>query len=535
MLNAFAAGLGGLGLFFAGMYLLSDNLKQLAGSSFRASIAAWTRTPIAGLLWGVAAGALMQSTTAVTFIVISMIATGMLALRPALAIIVGCNIGTTLLVLVASLDIHVFVLLTLGVAGISFVSNRFAQVRAFATVAFGIGLVFLGLGMVRGAVAPLAQAPWLAEWIGGHQDALLPMLIGASLLTLLVQSTNSIALLAITLAEADLLSFAQTMMAIYGANVGGSLLVLLFSSPLEGRQRQAAMFQAAFNVVTALVLVVLFYLEAWAGLPLVRSLATALPGEPSLQLAYVHLLFNLIGAVLFMPLLGPCETLLTRAFPAPADEDDAQPRYLYDGAEAEPQSALALVDLEQARLAALLPRYCEAAATGASGQAQRTRQNFANLKRSIDEFLERLGHQNLSASRYEALAEAMNRQRLLEGLIETLEEMFAADQLGESSPGLVRLRSNVVEALHAVLLTLSDALSSHDELDRSLLRHATHDRSDLMRRLRSDYLAEDSNLATPQKMSLLSMINLLERAFWLLERLARGLPSPAAATAHAGA
>ncbi len=145
MLQAIATALGGLGIFFAGMYLLKENLKKLAGRRFKQLVAVWTRGRFAGLGLGVVAGGVMQSTTAVTFILASMIASGVLNVGGALPIITGANVGATFLVLLATLNIQLFVLFVLGIAGISFTFDRLSEFRTVASAVFGVGLVFFGL------------------------------------------------------------------------------------------------------------------------------------------------------------------------------------------------------------------------------------------------------------------------------------------------------------------------------------------------------------------------------------------------------
>ena len=103
MLSIIASGIGGVGIFFAGMYLLAENLKKLTGSRFRRTVAAWTKSLWAGILWGFAAGAVMQSTSAITFIIVSMLGSGLLTVESGLAILVGANVGATIVVVIATL------------------------------------------------------------------------------------------------------------------------------------------------------------------------------------------------------------------------------------------------------------------------------------------------------------------------------------------------------------------------------------------------------------------------------------------------
>ncbi len=531
MLRMIAGGLGGLGLFFAGMYLLAENLKKLTGRRFRQAVAAWTKSLWAGIFWGFSIGAVMQSTSAITFIVVSMMGSGLLVVDAGLAIIIGCNIGTTLLVVIAALNIQVFVLVTLGIVGVSFASERLAPWRTFFLAVFGIGLVFLGLDMLQLAAAPITAEPWVQSLMAGAGSSYLLIFVIAAALSIITQSTNSIALLAITLTGSGVFSFDQTAMAIYGANVGASALTYLLSANLKGRQRQVAMFQVAFNFVAAFVMVPVFYFELWSGVPIVKAIVAPLASDQALQLAYVHVVFNIVGAVVLIPLVSPAGRLLARLYPPPPEENDAQPRYLYDLAVQEPETALDLAGLEQQRLASYLPRLIDIARGSpkdALAQIGRQQQIIAALGSAIDDFLARLGEGPISRSGYERLNAALSLERLLDGLAETLADLARAACAATSSPATARLTGNVIEGLDAVLSTVVEAMGPDGADDRILLRRMSGDRGALMKRLREEYLESDAAMGAADKMSILTVTNLTERASWLINRLVEALPIPEA-------
>lgn len=529
MVTMLAAGLGGLGIFFAGMYLLAENLKKLTGRRFRQAVAAWTKTTLAGTFWGLVSGAVMQSTSALTFIVVSMLGSGLLTVESGLAIIIGCNVGTTLLVVIATLDIHIFVLVMLGLSGVSFASERLVPARAFLLAVFGIGLVFLGLDMLQNAAAPLAGEPWVRNLMSQAGSSYILVFLIALALSVVTQSTNSISLLAITLTVSGVFSFDQAVMAIYGANVGSSVLTYLLSANLKGRQRQVSMFQASFNFIAAFIMIPVFYFEVYSGVPVVRTIVGTLSSDTALQLAYVYVLFNVVGGIVLLPLVGPTTRLLAQLYPPPPEESDAQPHYIFDRAVQEPETALDLAALEQQRLASYLPRLLDIARVapkGAETAINRLQQTIGTLASTIDEFLDRLGETPISHSGYERLNQALIRERLLDGLAETLADLARAVAAAGSNPTTGRLTGNVVEGLDAILQTVVEAMGPDGEEERILLRQMAGDRSALMKRLREEYLASDTTLDAADKMTILTVTNLTERASWLINRLVRALPLP---------
>jgi phosphate:Na+ symporter len=291
------------------------------------------------------------------------------------------------------------------------------------------------------------------------------------------------------------------------------------------------MFQVAFNFVAAFLMLPLFYVEVFAHVPLLIAFVKQLSNDQSLQLAYVMVVFNVGGAIVLAVLIRPAARLLARLYPPRPEENDAQPQYIYDQAVQEPETALDLVAREQQRLAGYLPRLLDIARTAPKDAATaitRRREVIVSLASIIDEFLERLGETQLVPSAFERLNQALHVERLLEGLSETLADLARTVVEAGANPTTRRLTGSVVEGLDAVLLTLVEATGPEGEDDRALLRQMSGDRGALMRRLREEYLESDASLAAADKMTILTLTNLTERASWLINRLVEALPGPAA-------
>jgi len=145
----------GLGLFFLGLRLVGENLTRLSGGGLRNGISLTTRRPVLRMALGVAAGALMQSATAVTFICVSMVAAGLIGTSAASAIIIWCNVGLTALAFVATLDIHPAVAFVVGGSGIVLGVVHAKSWQTVAGVLLGMGLILLGLQQMGAGAAPL--------------------------------------------------------------------------------------------------------------------------------------------------------------------------------------------------------------------------------------------------------------------------------------------------------------------------------------------------------------------------------------------
>jgi phosphate:Na+ symporter len=155
--DVFATILAGLGLFFVGVKLIGSNLTLAAGRRLRAWLERYTANPVSAAAIGTLAGAATQSTNAVAFILISLITAGILPVANSFAVLAWANVGTSALVLLATIDIHLLVLLLLAASGLCFhldmdKSNRW---RHHVGALLGIGLLFLGLQLIKAGAAPL--------------------------------------------------------------------------------------------------------------------------------------------------------------------------------------------------------------------------------------------------------------------------------------------------------------------------------------------------------------------------------------------
>ena len=520
--------LGGAGLFFVGLQFLTENIKKAAGPRFRRIVAAWTNSPVMGLLWGGVAGCVTQSTSVTTFILISLLTSGLLVVKSALPIVIGANIGTSLLVYVASINVKVFFLFLIGIAGIAMTSERTARFRTFARALFGAGLLFLGLNMIQAGAHPLADQPWFAGLLRKTGSSYALAFLAGGALAFLVQSAAAVSVLVIALATAGIFTIEQTMMIIYGANFGSSMITLALSSRIRGRARQLAMCQVAYNIVGCVIMVPLFYVEIHTELPVARALVTAGADRIGLQMAHLYLVFNVSAGVVLMLVRGPSTRILNRFWPPTEVEEESRLRYIHDQALYEPETALDLAMLEQGRLIGFFPRYIEALRGGSHDEpamsVDRVHALTANLSGGIRSFLQRIGENTeLNHSAYQRLGNINRNSDLLAMIDEALKSLCAVIEAEAGQGRMEGFQASVVESVDTVLLTLNDAVQGSDDYSRSVLSKITGDRSGLMESIRARYLADDSSLDADAKKHFLEITNICERLFWLLGSLTLSL------------
>lgn len=228
--------LGGLGLFFLGIKALSGAMAAATGPRMRAALQRRTESP-----WHAAAlgllGAATQSSNAVTFIAASLRSAGSIAPRRTLPVVAWSNAGTAGLVLLATFDLRAAALWLLGMAGRLryFAADGSGRRRGALEAATALGLLLLGLALLKAGAAPLRDAPLVREAILFAADARLPAFLAGVAVTLVAQSSSTIAILTVALNGAGLLEFGQAAMAIFGASLGSGLAVRLMAGGLSGR------------------------------------------------------------------------------------------------------------------------------------------------------------------------------------------------------------------------------------------------------------------------------------------------------------
>ena len=296
-------------------------------------------------LLGVGIGALgtaaIQSSGATTVMVIGFVNAGILSLRQAATVIYGANIGTTITGQIVALGmfgkntISTTVLFS-ALAGVGAFLAMFGKAQRWKTlgsVLTGVGMLFVGLGIMSGAMESFAQQDAVIAFLARIDNALLLVALG-TILTAIIQSSSVMTSIAITMVVSGLITLDQGIFLTMGSNIGSCVVAILagFSSSLNAKR--TAMIHLTFNVLG----VVLFLLLA-AGIRLATAgalsmgalFAAAFPGAPQTQLAMFHTAFNVLTVVLVLPLTDLLVRYVERLFPEPKEprRTGNEPRLYY--------------------------------------------------------------------------------------------------------------------------------------------------------------------------------------------------------------
>jgi len=523
--------LSGLGLFFIGVKLVGDHMKQMAGRKFRQVVSRVTQNRFLAGGWGLVSGALLQSSSAITFIVVSLISAGLIQVRKALPIITWSNVGGSVLVLLAVLDIRLFVLYLLGATGLCFYLDldKSPRYRNLTGALLGIGLLFLGLDLIKSGASALKEFEALRHFLDYSQHSYALVFIAGALVTFVAQSSTTVSVVAVTMAAAGLIGINQTMMLIYGTNLGSGLNTVFLSSNLRGSARQAAIFQTLFKCSGVALLVPLFYLEIYSGLPLIKALTEVSGSDTGGQMAIVYLILQIVSAVLVTIFSSPILKLLERLAPPTHEEALSKPQFLLDQALEEPETALDLVEKESLRLTKRFPDYLDSIREETKGnermKPETVHQASQSLLKEMDGFMTDLMDQSMSRHSLERGIAVRNLTGLIASLEESLFEWIKIIHGNTFSDGMTRQIHMLAESMHAVLMSLVDALESPDAFNLEVIQALTADRSDTMEELRKSVLREETSLPYPEQQALYAITNIFERIFWLMRRIALLLQS----------
>ena len=323
---------GGLALFLHGMSMMSGAMRSMAGSRLKTIMAKLAHNRFSALLTGMGITSVVQSSTVTTLIAIGFVSAGVLTLAQALAVIMGAAVGSAVTTQIIAFDIsNLSYILTAAGFGLSlWKARRIASLTG--TVMMGLGILFIGLGLMSSFMHPLRTHQPFLELMSSMTNPLPGILMGA-VFTAVVNSSTATLGVVIALASQGLIPLDAGIALVFGANIGTTVTALLAAI---GQPRSA--LHAAIGLVTFKVLMVLIWLPLIGplesltravspsahGLPLAEQLAYEVPR----QVANVHLIVNLSMVLLLLPFTRQLAALIVRIFgeePAPREADSSAP------------------------------------------------------------------------------------------------------------------------------------------------------------------------------------------------------------------
>jgi phosphate:Na+ symporter len=398
---------GQAALLLWGLHMVQTGVQRAFGGRLHALLAGALDSPPRAALAGLAVTTALQSSTATALMIAGFAASGAMALVPALAAMIGANLGTALLLQAlafATRDLGWIAPAFILVGVIAFRRGSRTQLRDCGRVAIGLGLMLLALHLLVSTLAPVEASPSFVRLVEALTDKPLANLFIGAVIAWAAHSSIAGVLLVATLAGAGSLGPAAALAMIAGANLGSALNPLAQALGARGgRERLRLPIGNLVNRLAGCGLVL-------ALMPLLAPWLAAQAPSPVALVALGHLGFNLVTAAIAFPLLRPLAALLQRWLPHDAEADAAAPRYLAPAAT--PAIALSAAAREVLRLADMLERMLDASARAFSAEERDAAKALGELDDVVDR-LHRAVLAYLAAFPEETLSEA-EAQRLAE-------------------------------------------------------------------------------------------------------------------------
>lgn len=335
---------GGVALLLWGVRTVRMAMTQVFGAELRRLVGHCGRNRVLSFGAGMTVAAVLQSATATALILSSFAGRGLIATVPALALLLGADLGATLAAQLLSLPVRSLAPALIGGGVVVVLASEALRVQGYGRLALGLGLMLLALRMIGEAMLPLRESAGLAAILQllAHEPVLALLL--AAVLTWLSHSTLAIVLLVMSLAQSGLVPPALALPLVLGANLGGAVAPVMMTAGEPPESRRAPLANLLVRVCGAALALVL--------LPLAEPLVTGLGAAPGRLVVDFHTLYNLVLGLAVLPVAGPLARMVDRLLPpAPAAEDPAQPRHLDRAALDMPAEALACATREALRMA----------------------------------------------------------------------------------------------------------------------------------------------------------------------------------------
>jgi phosphate:Na+ symporter len=323
--------------------MVQTGVMRAYGGDLRRFLRQHLRNRCQALLAGLGITVVLQSSTATCLLAASFAGRGLIAAVPALAILLGADVGSALVAQVLSFDLSVFSSLLLTGGVLAFLTSKVSRRRNLARAAIGLGMMLLALRIVVTTAQPTGDVTTIVAILTALAKEPFLALLAAALLTWLAHSSLAVILLVTSLASTGLIPLPLAFALVLGANLGNPLPALAGTIGAPQPARRVALANLVFKATGVLLLIPFLHQLGF--------LLSSLELDPGRQVVNLHLIFNVGLALLFIPLIGPIASLTARIFPGPRESTDLATTVALDPTVAEsPAVALSRAAREAMRM-----------------------------------------------------------------------------------------------------------------------------------------------------------------------------------------
>ena len=341
--------LGGVGLFLYGMTLMSAGLKSAAGDQLRSILERVTTNRLAAVVIGIVVTMLIQSSSATDMMVIGFVNSGLMNLSQAIGVIMGANIGTTVTAQITAFNLTALAPILVFIGCVLNIFLKKNLTRHIGSIILGFGMLFVGIGLIKSAIAPLSDSPEFESFLSTLSHPAAAVIFGV-LFTALLQSSSSSVVIFQAFAVEGLLSYRQCVYLVIGAAIGSVMPNLLASLTTDRNGKRTALLNLYFNLLRAALLLTIITIFPGV-LTWIESLSA---GDIARQIANTHTLFAIFAVVVLMPFAPWIVKATEKTLPLKDSElkakDEQRLIYLVNAERSVPSVALRQAMLEVNRM-----------------------------------------------------------------------------------------------------------------------------------------------------------------------------------------
>jgi len=469
--------LSAVALLIWGTHIVRTGILRVYGSNLRHVIGQNMARRWLAFIAGIMVTAMVQSSNATAMLVTSFVGQGLMALTPALATMLGADVGTALMARVLTLDLSWLSPLLIFLGVIFFLSRKQTRVGQMGRVSIGLGLIILALQLIVEAATPITHAQGVKVIFASLTgDILLDALVGA-LFAMILYSSLAAVLLTATLAGASVISLPVAIGLVIGANIGSGVLAFLSTSMQNAAGRQVALGSLLYKLIGLLLIIPVLD-------PLVHWIDSFDFSAQEMVIGF-HLLYNTARCLILLPSVGLMARLCAWLLPERPDiNGTAKPRHLDPTALVTPSLALANAARETLRIGDLVDNMLEAMLavlrgkqTAVTQEIRRLTDDVEALYSAIKLYLAQMPREDLSEQDSQRWAETIElainlklASDLIERMLRKVQQQKTAQRRSFSEVGLEELAGLHSQLIANLRLGLSVFLSSDPESARQLLR-----------------------------------------------------------------
>lgn len=431
--------LGGLGLFLYGMTVMSEGLEKSAGNRLEKIIEKMSGNIFIGVFVGAIVTMIIQSSSATTVMVVGFVNAGIMNLTQSIGIIMGANIGTTITAQLVSIKLTALAPIAIAIGTGTKLFSKKSKTVILGEIILGFGILFLGMDIMKDAMSPLKSYSGFTDMIvsigsGSLLGTIKGFFVGF-FITAVVQSSSATTGILIALAGTGVLPIESAFPILLGTNVGTCVTALLSSISANRTAKRAAVMHLLFNVIGTVIFIIFFS-------HITVSLVKSTSDDAARQLANAHTFFNILNTLILLPFAGLIVKAVQKIIPVDESERTEEllgVKYLDERILETPSIALGQVIKEVLHMGNLATISCESAVEAlqtndekAIEKTFKVEKSINGLNREISNYLVKLSNSPLGD--YD--------REIIDGLFSTINDI---ERVGDHAENLAELAQFKIE------------------------------------------------------------------------------------------